>query len=167
MSQSETPRIGYVVKVYPRFSETFVVTEILAREAAGEDLAGLVLADRHAHRSSLLMSAVAGAATGCDAAGTSLDTGAALVIRGGPIGLFGPRGPEIQVAARAQPAAATRPHRARTISIAARRPHPRPSARPTARRRASRSRASPQGPASGAAGGLGTRDGGKQESGRQ
>ncbi|MGO0577354.1 glycosyltransferase [Ornithinimicrobium panacihumi] len=39
MSQSETPRIGYVVKVYPRFSETFVVTEILAREAAGEDLA--------------------------------------------------------------------------------------------------------------------------------
>lgn len=34
-----TPRIGYVVKVYPRFSETFVVTEILAREAAGEQLA--------------------------------------------------------------------------------------------------------------------------------
>ncbi|SOC56860.1 glycosyltransferase [Ornithinimicrobium cerasi] len=32
-------RVGYVVKVYPRFSETFVVTEILAREAAGEDLA--------------------------------------------------------------------------------------------------------------------------------
>ena len=32
-------RIGYVLKVYPRFSETFVVTEILAREAAGEDLA--------------------------------------------------------------------------------------------------------------------------------
>lgn len=32
------PRIGYVLKVYPRFSETFVVTEILAREAAGEDL---------------------------------------------------------------------------------------------------------------------------------
>lgn len=31
-------RTGYVVKVYPRFSETFVVTEILAREAAGEDL---------------------------------------------------------------------------------------------------------------------------------
>jgi glycosyltransferase involved in cell wall biosynthesis len=28
--------IGYVVKVYPRFSETFVVTELLAREAAGE-----------------------------------------------------------------------------------------------------------------------------------
>ncbi|WP_421084517.1 glycosyltransferase family 4 protein [Rothia nasimurium] len=31
-------RIGYILKVYPRFSETFVVTEILAREAAGEDL---------------------------------------------------------------------------------------------------------------------------------
>lgn len=33
------PRVGYVLKVYPRFSETFVVTEILSREAAGEDLA--------------------------------------------------------------------------------------------------------------------------------
>lgn len=32
-------RTGYVVKVYPRFSETFVVTELLAREAAGEQLA--------------------------------------------------------------------------------------------------------------------------------
>lgn len=31
-------RIGYVVKVYPRFSETFIVTEVLAREAAGEDI---------------------------------------------------------------------------------------------------------------------------------
>lgn len=31
-------RIGYVLKVYPRFSETFVVTEILAREAHGDDL---------------------------------------------------------------------------------------------------------------------------------
>jgi glycosyltransferase involved in cell wall biosynthesis len=31
-------RIGYVLKVYPRFSETFIVTEILAREAAGEQL---------------------------------------------------------------------------------------------------------------------------------
>ncbi|GAA3279736.1 glycosyltransferase [Nesterenkonia halobia] len=28
--------VGYVVKMYPRFSETFVVSEILAREAAGE-----------------------------------------------------------------------------------------------------------------------------------
>ncbi len=34
-----TPLVGYVVKVYPRFSETFVVTEILAREAAGERIA--------------------------------------------------------------------------------------------------------------------------------
>ncbi|MGD8199067.1 glycosyltransferase [Ornithinimicrobium sp. W1679] len=32
-------RTAYVLKVYPRFSETFVVTEILAREAAGEELA--------------------------------------------------------------------------------------------------------------------------------
>ncbi len=30
--------IGYVVKVYPRFSETFIVTEVLAREAHGEQL---------------------------------------------------------------------------------------------------------------------------------
>lgn len=35
---SDAPRTGYVVKVYPRFSETFVVTEILAREAQGEHL---------------------------------------------------------------------------------------------------------------------------------
>ncbi|MGA8046330.1 MAG: glycosyltransferase [Dermatophilaceae bacterium] len=35
---NRTPRTGYVVKVYPRFSETFVVTEVLAREAAGDDL---------------------------------------------------------------------------------------------------------------------------------
>ena len=32
------PRTAYVVKVYPRFSETFIVTELLAREAAGESL---------------------------------------------------------------------------------------------------------------------------------
>lgn len=31
-------RTGYVLKVYPRFSETFVVTEILGREARGDDL---------------------------------------------------------------------------------------------------------------------------------
>ena len=31
-------KIGYVLKVYPRFSETFIVTEILAREANGEQL---------------------------------------------------------------------------------------------------------------------------------
>lgn len=35
---SDRPRIAYVLKVYPRFSETFVVSEILAREAAGEHL---------------------------------------------------------------------------------------------------------------------------------
>jgi glycosyltransferase involved in cell wall biosynthesis len=38
MQLSRSGRIGYVVKIYPRFSETFIVTEILAREAAGEDL---------------------------------------------------------------------------------------------------------------------------------
>lgn len=38
-TQSRPERTAYVLKVYPRFSETFVVTEILAREAAGEDLA--------------------------------------------------------------------------------------------------------------------------------
>ncbi|MDO5661277.1 MAG: glycosyltransferase [Brachybacterium sp.] len=35
---SDTPRIAYVLKMYPRFSETFIVSEILAREAAGEDI---------------------------------------------------------------------------------------------------------------------------------
>lgn len=39
MPLSEPGRtVGYVVKVYPRFSETFIVTELLAREAAGADL---------------------------------------------------------------------------------------------------------------------------------
>lgn len=40
-AETTTPprRTAYVLKVYPRFSETFVVTEILAREAAGEELA--------------------------------------------------------------------------------------------------------------------------------
>lgn len=33
-----TPVVGYVLKMYPRFSETFIVSEILAREAAGERL---------------------------------------------------------------------------------------------------------------------------------
>jgi glycosyltransferase involved in cell wall biosynthesis len=32
-------RVGYVLKMYPRFSETFIVSEILAREANGESLA--------------------------------------------------------------------------------------------------------------------------------
>src|SRR5699024_9450301 len=31
-------RVGYVLKRYPRYSETFVVTEILAHEAAGLDV---------------------------------------------------------------------------------------------------------------------------------
>lgn len=39
MPSDEPRRTAYVVKVYPRFSETFVVTEILARESAGESLA--------------------------------------------------------------------------------------------------------------------------------
>jgi colanic acid/amylovoran biosynthesis glycosyltransferase len=33
-----TPRVGYVLKVYPRFSETFIVNEILAHEAAGAEI---------------------------------------------------------------------------------------------------------------------------------
>jgi len=33
------PTIGYVVKMYPRFSETFIVREIAAREAQGERIA--------------------------------------------------------------------------------------------------------------------------------
>ncbi|MGC0273650.1 glycosyltransferase family 4 protein [Pseudactinotalea sp. Z1739] len=37
-SSTPGPRVGYVLKMYPRFSETFIVTEILAREAAGADL---------------------------------------------------------------------------------------------------------------------------------
>lgn len=32
------PRIGYVLKMYPRFSETFILTEILSMEQAGHDL---------------------------------------------------------------------------------------------------------------------------------
>ncbi len=35
MLPSAGPRVGYVVKRYPRFSETFIVNEILAHEAAG------------------------------------------------------------------------------------------------------------------------------------
>src|SRR5690625_2221992 len=34
--QPSGPVVGYVLKMYPRFSETFIVSEILAREAAGE-----------------------------------------------------------------------------------------------------------------------------------
>ena len=35
MPQCEWPTVAYVVKRYPRYSETFIVTEILAHEAAG------------------------------------------------------------------------------------------------------------------------------------
>lgn len=38
MSNLENMRIGYVVKRYPRYSETFIVNEILAHEAAGVDI---------------------------------------------------------------------------------------------------------------------------------
>lgn len=37
-AESNIPRIGYVLKRYPRFSETFVVNEILAHEAAGTQI---------------------------------------------------------------------------------------------------------------------------------
>ena len=37
-SEKRQPRIGYVLKMYPRFSETFVVTEILAMEEHGADI---------------------------------------------------------------------------------------------------------------------------------
>lgn len=36
--QSTTGPVAYVLKMYPRFSETFIVSEILAREAAGEEI---------------------------------------------------------------------------------------------------------------------------------
>ncbi len=35
MSRPDGPKVGYVVKRYPRYSQTFVVNEILAHEAAG------------------------------------------------------------------------------------------------------------------------------------
>ncbi len=38
MSPSDLPRVGYVLKMYPRFSETFILNEILAHEVAGLDL---------------------------------------------------------------------------------------------------------------------------------
>ena len=38
MQSLESPRIGYVVKRYPRYSETFIVNEILAHERSGLDL---------------------------------------------------------------------------------------------------------------------------------
>lgn len=38
MNKANQPRIAYVVKRYPRFSETFIVNEILQHEAAGVDM---------------------------------------------------------------------------------------------------------------------------------
>lgn len=35
MTLSSSPRVGYVLKRYPRYSETFIVNEILAHESAG------------------------------------------------------------------------------------------------------------------------------------
>jgi len=35
---AEAPRVGYVLKMYPRFSETFIVNELLAHEEAGLEL---------------------------------------------------------------------------------------------------------------------------------
>jgi colanic acid/amylovoran biosynthesis glycosyltransferase len=35
LNRRPSSRVGYVVKVYPRYSETFIVNEILAHEAAG------------------------------------------------------------------------------------------------------------------------------------
>lgn len=39
LPSTREPRIGYVVKRYPRYSETFIVNEILAHERAGLNLA--------------------------------------------------------------------------------------------------------------------------------
>src|SRR5215471_15299527 len=38
MPSAELPRVGYVVKRYPCYSETFVVREILAHERAGLEI---------------------------------------------------------------------------------------------------------------------------------
>lgn len=45
MSQSDRGRVAYVLKRYPRFSETFIVNEVLAHEAAGLDLEIVALKD--------------------------------------------------------------------------------------------------------------------------
>lgn len=37
-TETGSHRIGYVLKMYPRFSETFIVSEILGREAAGAQI---------------------------------------------------------------------------------------------------------------------------------
>jgi glycosyltransferase involved in cell wall biosynthesis len=38
MSLYEQPRVGYVLKRYPRYSETFIINEILAHEAVGWEI---------------------------------------------------------------------------------------------------------------------------------
>lgn len=38
MPAHKQPRVGYVLKMYPRFSETFILNEILSHEAAGLDV---------------------------------------------------------------------------------------------------------------------------------
>jgi len=38
MAVAEPPRVGYVVKRYPRYSETFIVSELLAHQSAGLDV---------------------------------------------------------------------------------------------------------------------------------
>ncbi len=38
MSHPQPPRVGYVLKRYPRYSETFIVNELLAHEEAGLDV---------------------------------------------------------------------------------------------------------------------------------
>ncbi|MDO5699636.1 MAG: glycosyltransferase family 4 protein [Dermatophilus congolensis] len=51
-----TTRIGYVLKCYPRFSETFIVRELIAREAAGDEI---VVASLRAPRDSRFHSTLA------------------------------------------------------------------------------------------------------------
>ena len=38
LSEARASRIGYVLKMYPRFSETFILNEVLALEAAGTEI---------------------------------------------------------------------------------------------------------------------------------
>ncbi|MEM8535134.1 MAG: colanic acid biosynthesis glycosyltransferase WcaL, partial [Chloroflexota bacterium] len=38
MLPNKTQRVGYVLKMYPRFSETFIVNELLAHQSAGLDI---------------------------------------------------------------------------------------------------------------------------------
>ena len=36
--RTQRVKVAYVLKMYPRFSETFIINEILAHEAAGLDI---------------------------------------------------------------------------------------------------------------------------------